>query len=178
MPHFKVKKKVGYMQDKNHARLKDRTGSYEGFFVDIVAFMGMKNKHAHRRILFKNQIRMVFYFISDFFFNHDPKGMKKRIKKEEEKYANAYKDAEYVCQSAVLPFQIQRVNLYPKEVIYPFKEYTFNGVKLYSFNDVEKFCLIRYGKNCLKKEVNGEMIDPWPKGKRTALHINKFKLPE
>ncbi len=176
IPHIKVKKKVGFMRDKNYRRLKDRTNSYEGFFVDIVAFMGMPSKSKHRAILFKSQVKMVFYFISDFFFNHDPIKMKRKIKKQEAAAAELYKDASYVCQTPFIPFQTTGVNLYPRDVIYPFKEYEFNGVKLYSFNNVREFCRIRYQERNLKKLINDQYIDPWPKSKRKTLHIKAYSL--
>ena len=174
IPTFKVKKRVSYMRDKNYRLWQDHTESYEGFFVDIVAFMGMRNKNRHFWHLFKSQVQMVFYFISDFFFRHDPKGMKRRMKAREAKLASLYKDEKYVCQSVILPFQIARVNLYPREVIYPFKEYTFSGVKLYSFNNIEEFCRIRFGNKSLKVEKEGKMVDLLPSKKRKPLHIKEF----
>ena len=68
IPTFKVKKKYGYMQDKNWYVIPDRTKSYEGFFVDIVAFMGMKDAKTHRKLIAKSQRRLVGYFISDGIF--------------------------------------------------------------------------------------------------------------
>jgi len=177
IPTFKVKKKVAYMRDKNYLLWADHTKGYEGFFVDIVAFMGMKKKN-HFWHLLKSQIQMVFYFISDFIFRHDPKGMKRRMKKREEKLAIRYKDENYVCQSVILPFQIASVNLYPRDIIYPFKEYDFNGVKLYSFNNIKEFSRIRFGEKSLKKEINGELKDLLPQSKRKPLHIKEYHIPK
>ena len=175
IPTFKVKKRVSYMRDKNYNWWRDHTNSYEGFFVDIVAFMGMKKKK-HFWHLFKSQVQMVFYFISDFIFKHDPKGLKRRMKNREAKLANLYKDEKYVCQSAILPFQIASVNLYPREVIYPFKEYDFNGVKFYSFNNIEEFSRMRFGQKSLKVEKDGAMVDLLPKKQRKPLHIKEFLI--
>ena len=177
IPTFKVKKRVAYMRDKNYNWWKDHTNSYESFFVDIVAFMGMKKKK-HFWHLFKSQVQMVFYFISDFIFKHDPKGMKRRMKNREAKLANLYKDEKYVCQSPILPFQIASVNLYPKDIIYPFKEYDFRGIKLYSFNNIEEFCRIRFGERSLKVEKDGVMVDLLPQKKRKPLHIKEFLIKE
>ena len=177
IPTFKVKKRVSYMRDKNYNWWKDHTNSYESFFVDIVAFMGMKKKK-HFWHLFKSQVQMVFYFISDFIFKHDPKGMKRRMKNREAKLANLYKDENYVCQSPILPFQIASVNLYPKDIIYPFKEYDFRGIKLYSFNNIEEFCRIRFGERSLKVEKDGVMVDLLPQKKRKPLHIKEFLIKE
>ena len=176
IPTFKVKKRVSYMRDRNYRLLPDRTGGYEGFFVDIVAFMGMSGPFAHRFNILKSQIKMVFYFLSDFVFKHDPKGMKRRMKKLENKVAVKNQTAKYVCQSIILPFQMPKVNLYPREVVYPFKEYIFNGVKLYSFNNIAEFCLIRYCEKALKHEANGELKDNLPLKKRKTLHIKEFLI--
>ena len=175
-PTFKVKKKTGYMQDKNYKRMPDRTNTYEGFFVDIVAFMGMKNKFLHFMHILRRQIQIPFYYLSDAIFNHDPQGMKRRMKKAEAKLANKHKDAKYVCQSVILPFQNASVNLYPRDIIYPFKEYEFNGVKLYSFNNIKEFCRIRYGERSLKYWDGEKYIDRLNKKYRRALHINKFHI--
>lgn len=178
IPTMKVIKKTGYMQDKNHATLPDHIGAYEGFFVDIVAFIGMKNKRQHFFSLLKSKLRLLPYFISDVVFKHDPKGMKKRMKKGENKLANKNINSKYVCQTTCIPFQTTKHNLYPRDIIFPFKEYIFNGLKVYSFNDIRAFCAIKYGEVCFKKEVNGEMIDPLPESRRKALHIGDFSLTE
>jgi len=178
IPTFKVKKRFGYMQDKNYKLIPDRTHSYEGFFVDIVAFMGMKNAKEHRNVLGKSQRRLVRYFISDYFFNHDPLKLKRKIKAEEKALAELYKDAPYVCQSPIIPFQTQKINLIPREVIYPFKEYLFNGHMLYSFNDIETFCRLRYGEKSLKQLKDGQYVDLLPKKERKSLHVRKFHLPK
>ena len=175
LPTFKVKKRVAYMREKNYNWWRDHTNGYEGFFVDIVAFMGMK-KRKHFWHLFKSQVQMVFYFISDFIFKHDPKGLKRRMKNREAKLANLYKDEKYVCQSVILPFQIANVNLYPKDIIYPFKEYDFNGTKFYSFNNIEQFCRIRFGQKSLKVEKDGVLVDLLPKKHRKPLHIKEFLI--
>ena len=178
IPTMKVKKRFGYMQDKNYKLIPDRTKSYEGFFVDIVVFMGMKDAKEHQKILHKSQRRLVKYFISDYFFNHDPVKLKAKMKKEEKEYAESYKDSPYVCQSPIIPFQSAKINLYPRDIIYPFKEYIFNGHKLYSFNDVEAFCRLRYGEKSLKQFNGQEYIDSLPEKERKTLHIRKFHLPK
>ena len=178
IPTFKVKKRFGYMQDKNYKLIPDRTKSYEGFFVDIVAFMGMKDAKTHKKIIHRSQRRLVRYFISDYMFNHDPLRLKEKIKNEEKVLAELYKEAPYVCQSPIIPFQTAKINLYPREVIYPFKEYLFNGHMLYSFNDVETFCKMRYGEKSLKQLKDGQYVDLLPQKERKSLHVRKFHLPK
>lgn len=178
IPTFKVKKKVGYLRDRNYKALPDRTKSYEGFFIDIVAFVGMKDAKTHRKMIHKSFFRMIRYFISDFFFNHDPKKLKAKMKKEEKEKAILFKAEPYVCQSPIIPFQYQKVNLYPREVIFPFKEYDFRGHKIFSFNDVEAFCRLRYGDQGLKQFDGEKYVDNFPLNQRKSLHIKEFHIPK
>ena len=178
IPTFKVKKKYGYMQDKNWYVIPDRTKSYEGFFVDIVAFMGMKDARTHRRLIAKSQFRLVPYFIADGIFRRDPVRLKKKMKDEERKIAEQFKHANFVCQSVIIPFQTPKINLYPREMIYPFREYEFNGHKFFSFNDVVGFCLARYGEGCLKHYDDERYIDYFPKKYRKSLHVRRFHIPK
>ena len=174
-PTIKVKNKYGpTMVDVNYKRLKDRIHSSDGFFVDMVALTGMESTKAHRKLLNKSRRRMISYFIQDTIFNHDPLVLKAKMKEDEKKYAILYKDAPYVCQTALLPFPLQKKNLFPREMLYPFKEYDFAGHKLYSFNDVEGFCRIFFGEDSLKKFDGEKWIDPFPKKKRKVAHIKSF----
>ncbi len=176
-PTIKVKNKYGpTMVDINYKRLKDRIHSSDGFFVDMVALTGMKSAKEHRKLLNKSRRRMISYFVQDSIFNRDPLVLKGKMKEDEKKYAALYKDAPYVCQTALLPFPLQKNNLFPREMIYPFKEYDFAGHKLYSFNDVEGFIKIFFGKNSLKKYDGEKWIDPFPKCKRKAAHVKSFNF--
>ena len=178
IPTIKVKKKFGYMQDKNYRGIPDHTKSYEGFFVDIVAFMGMKDAKTHRRLLAKAKRRMMRYVVYDDVFHVDPKRLKKKIKEDERKIAEKYKNSNFVCQSAIIPFQKASINLYPREMIYPFREYDFNGHKFYSFNDIASFCLVRYGDGCLKHFDGEKYVDYFPKNQRKTMHIRRFHIPK
>ena len=176
-PTIKVKNKYGpTMVDVNYKRLKDRIHSSDGFFVDMVALTGMKSAKAHRKLLNKSRRRMISYFVQDTIFNHDPLKLKAKMKEDEKKYAELYKEALYVCQTALLPFPLQKKNLFPREMLYPFKEYDFAGHKLYSFNDVEGFLTIFFGKDSLKKYNGEKWIDPFPKCKRKVAHIKSFNF--
>jgi len=162
------------MVDVNYKRLKDRIHSSDGFFVDMVAITGMSNARMHRKLLNKSRRRMISYFVQDTIFNHDPLKLKAKMKADEKKYAEMYKDAPYVCQTPLLPFPSQKKNLLPREMIYPFKEYTFEGHKLYSFNDVEGFCRFFFGDIGLRKWDGEKWIDVYPKEKRKVNHIKAF----
>ena len=174
-PTIKVKNRFGpTMVDANYKRLKDRIHSSDGFFVDMVALVPMKDAKSHRRLISRSRRRLVSYFVQDFFFNHDPLKLKAKMKADEKKYAEMYKGAKYVTQTPLLPFPSQKQNLLPKEVVYPFKEYMFNGHMLYSLNNIEAFLVQFFGKNSLKQFDGEKWIDPCPKNKRKPMHVKEF----
>ena len=176
-PTIKVKNKNGpTMVDKNYQRMPDRIHSSDGFFVDMVALVGMKDAKSHKKLLNRSRRRMISYFMQDYMFNHDPLELKAKMKEDEKKYAELYKDAPYVCQTPILPFPSQKQNLLLREVVYPFKEYMFNGHMLYSFNNVEAFLIQFFGKDSLRKFDGEKWYDPYPKEKRKTMHIKDFDL--
>ena len=176
-PTIKVKNKNGpTMVDKNYQRMPDRIHSSDGFFVDMVALVGMKDAKSHKKLLNRSRRRMISYFMQDYMLNHDPLRLKAKMKEDEKKYAELYKDAPYVCQTPILPFPSQKQNLLPREVVYPFKEYMFNGHMLYSFNNVEAFLIQFFGKDSLRKFDGEKWYDPYPKEKRKTMHIKDFDL--
>ena len=120
---------------------------------------------------------MISYFVQYTIFKHDPLKLKAKMKADEKKYAEMFKTAPYVCQTALLPFPLQKKNLFPREMIYPFKEYDFMGHKLYSLNDIEGFIKIFFGANSLKQFDGEKWVDPFPKKKRKAAHIKSFNFP-
>ncbi|NLB48879.1 MAG: hypothetical protein GX813_03470 [Erysipelotrichia bacterium] len=176
VPTMKVKRKDTYMKEKNWFTLPDRIRSCEGFFVDIVAFIGMINDKEHRKFLRRSKRRMLPYVIADAFFRIDPKRLKKKMKEEEKAAAIKYKDAPFVCQTPIIPWQPAAGNLLAREIIFPFREYDFEGHKLYSFNDVELFCILHYGPRSVKFYDGEKYIDLQPERLRKAGHMKQFSL--
>ena len=174
-PTIKVKNKYGpTMVDYNYKLLPDHIRSCDGFFVDMVPLVGMPNAKTHAKLIRRSRRRLVSYFVQDYFFHHDPLKLKAKMKADEMKNAEEFKDAPYVCQTALLPFPSPKNNLFPREMIYPFKEYDFAGHKLYSFNDIEGFSKIFFGKDSLRTLVDGKWVDPFPKKRRKADHVKCF----
>lgn len=174
-PTIKVKNKVGpTMIDKNGWSMPDRIHSSDGFFVDMVALVGIPDAKTHQKLLNVSRRRLISYGIQDTFFRHDPLRLKAKMKADEKKYAEMYKEAPYVCQTPLLPFPPQKGNMLPREMVYPFKEYDFNGHKLFSFNDLEGFLKFHYGEIGLKYFDGEKYIDRYPKEKRVIKHIKSF----
>ena len=181
IPAFKIRYKNSYIKETFWYTLPNRCKNGDGIFIDIVAFMGVpSNPKEHRKLLKFAKNRMIPYVISDAFLRIHPYKTKKKLKDFERKVAEEYKDSPMVSQTVIIPFQDwaeKKENLaYPREVIYPFKEYDFAGHKLYSFNNVEEFCRLCYGEKALKKQVNGEWVDPLPMKKRNAKHNLTYNL--
>ena len=174
-PTFKVKNRYGpTMIDKNYKTMPDRVHSSDGFFIDMVALVGMTDDKTHAKLLRRSRRRLISYAIQDVVFRHDPLKLKAKMKADEKKYAEMFKDAPYVCQTPLLPFPPQKGNLLPREMVYPFKEYNFNGYKLYSFNDIENFLKFHYGEKALRRFDGEKWVDNFPKEKRRVNHIKEF----
>ena len=181
IPAFKIRYKNSYILEKFWYTLPNRCKNGDGIFIDIVAFMGVpSNPKEHYKLLKYTKRKTLGYVISDAFLRIHPYKLKQKIKEFERKVAEEYKDSPYVSQTVIIPFQDwaeKKENLtYPREVIYPFREYDFAGHRLYSFNNVEEFCRLCYGEKCLKKKVDDDWIDPLPMKKRNAKHNLTYNL--
>ena len=181
IPTFKIRYKNSYIKETYWYTLPNRCKNSDGIFIDIVALMGVpEDPKEHFKLIKFSKRRMVPYTVLDAFLRIHPYGMKKKLKDFERKVAEEYRDSPMVSQTVIIPFQDwaeKKENLaYPRGVIYPFREYDFEGHKLYSFNKVEEFCRLCYGDKCIKKIEDGKWIDPLPKEKRNAKHNLTYNL--
>ena len=182
IPTFKFRIKDTYQKEANWFWLPNKCKNGSGFFIDICAFMGVpEDPKKHKRLLRKAKLLIPSYTFVDALLRINPRLHKKSLKKHEAKYALKYKDSNYVSQSIIIPWQdmpkIVHKNSFPKEIIYPFKEYVFEGHKLYSFNDPVAFVKMRYGDDCIiKKDENGVPIETFPEKKRKQEHTKKYAL--
>lgn len=180
IPTFKLRIKDTYQKEANWFWLPNKCKNGSGFFIDICAFMGVpEDKKKHKRLLRKAKLLMPWFTLIDAVFRINPRLMKKSLKKHEAKYALKYKSSKMVSQSIIIPWQdmpkIVHENAFPREVIYPFKEYDFAGKKLNSFADPLSFVKLRYGENAIiKKDKDGNPIETYPEKKRVLEHTKKY----
>lgn len=180
IPTMKLRLKDSYIKEASELTLPPRCGSH-GFFIDICAFMGVpEERKEHEKLIKKSKRMMPWYCFLDGILRIHPYGMKKKLKAFEKEVAEKYKDSPFVSQTVIIPFQNWSntvVNLsWPREVIFPFKEYEFEGHMIYSFNDIKEFAKIRYGERSLRKWDGEKWIDPFPVERRHAGHAKKFNL--
>lgn len=181
VPTGKLRLKETYFKEKNWFFLPNRCGTGQTFFIDIVAFMGVPEDHKeHCKLINKVKWDIVPYCFLDVFLRIHPMCIKKKLKKFEKKIAEKYKDSPMVSQTIIIPFQDMDKSFYdnafPRDVIFPFREYDFCGHKLYSFNDLETFCRMRFSDKGLKKWDGEKYIDPYPESKRKFQHLNKYNF--
>ena len=140
------------------------------------------SRKEHVKLFRKAKLLMPIYIFLDAFLHVNPKGIRKSLRKYEEKIATKYKDSDYVSQTVIIPFQEHPKKFvehlaFPKEVIYPFKEYDYFGRKIYSFNNIEEFSRLRYGEKALKKiDKDGNAIDPFLNKNKKAGHIKRIDI--
>ena len=163
IPALKIKYKHSQIKEKTRFTLPDRCENH-GLFVDVCFLMGVPdNKKEHLKLIRKSKLLMPVYVFLDAFLHINPKGIRKKLRQFELETATRFVDSNYVSQTVIIPFQEYPKRMvhslsFPKEVIYPFKEYDFFGKKIYSFNDIKEFSRLRYGDEVLveqnKKEFN------------------------
>lgn len=181
IPTFKLRYKNSYIKEIFHYNLPNRCKNGDGIFIDIVAFMGVpEDPKEHYKLLKYAKNRMVGYIALDAYLRIQPYKMKEKLKNYEKAVASKYRESNYVSQTVIIPFQdwaeAKEHLAYPRDVIFPFREYEFEGHKLFSFNKLEEFCRLCYGEKCLAKEVNGVWVDPQPMEKRKAKHNKTYNL--
>ena len=181
IPAIKIRDRHTFIKEANRFTLPDHIKE-RGLFVDICLFMGVpSNPKEHRKLIGFSKRRMIPFVIGDAFLHLPMKCMRQKLLKFERSVAEKYKDSDYVSQTVIIPFQdfpkkMVHALSFPKEVIYPFKEYDFNGHKIYSFNDVEKFSLLRYGESAKKKydQTSGQYVETYPRKKQKSGHIKRI----
>lgn len=180
IPALKIRDKHTYIYEANRFTLPDHIKE-RGLFVDVCLFMGVpSNEKEHRKLIKFSKNRMVRYVVGDAFLHLKMNGLRKKLYEFEKDTANKYKDSEYVSQTVIIPFQDHPKKMvnklaFPKEVIYPFKEYDFRGHKIYSFNNIEEFSILRYGDSVKKiKNDKGEYIEKYPHKNKRNGHIRKI----
>ena len=178
---MKVRLKETYIKEANWLTLPNRCKNGNGLFVDVVAFMGVpEDYNEHMRLIKYSKRRMIPYVTLDGFLRIHPYRMKRKLKALEKETAEKYRDSNRVSQTVIIPFQDwgedkDKIS-FPRDVIYPFREYDMRGTKLYSFNNIKEFCRLCYGEKSLRKFDGEKWYDPYPEKKRHAHHVNKINL--
>ena len=181
IPTMKIRYKNSYIKEKYYYSLPNRCHNGDGFFIDVVAFMGVpQDKQEHLKLIKKSKRWMPYYVFLDAYLRIHPYLTKKRLKKFEAKVAEQYKDSPMVSQTVIIPFQDwgdeKEHYAFPRDVIYPFREYNFEGHKIFSFNNIEEFSRLSYGEKSLKKEKDGVWYDPYPIERRNSKHNKTYNL--
>lgn len=183
IPPIKIRYKFSYIKERNHFTIPNRSKRGNGIFVDVCPFMGVpENIKEHKKLLIKSKLYMPILVLFEGIFHITLNKMKSSLKKYEKIMAEKYQNSNYVSQTIIIPFQecpkkIVNHLSFPKEVIYPFKQYEFRGHMLYSFNNIEEFARLRYGEKSLKKLVDGEYVEPF-KHKKSGEHLLRVDIYE
>ena len=180
IPALKVRDKHTYIYEANRFTLPDHTKD-RGLFIDICLFMGVpENELEHRKLIKYSKNKMVRYVVGDAFLHLKMNGLRNKLYSFEKSVAEKYKSSNYVSQTVIIPFQDHPKKMvkslaFPRSVIYPFKEYDFRGHKIYSFNNIEEFSILRYGESVRKvKNDKGEIVEKYPHKNKRNGHIRKI----
>ena len=180
IPALKIRDRHTFIKEANRFTLPDHTKE-RGLFVDVCLFMGVpKEEKEHRKLIKFSKNRMVSFVIGDAFLHSKMKKMREKLLNFEKAVANEYRNSDTVSQTVIIPFQDHPKKMvnklaFPKDVIYPFKEYDFRGHKLFSFNRIEEFCILRYGETVRKvSNEEGKYIEKYPNRKKRSGHLKRI----
>ena len=180
IPALKIRDKYTYIYEANRFTLPDHTKD-RGLFVDVCLFIGVpESEKEHRKLIKYSKNKMVRYVVGDAFLHLKMNNLRNKLLAFEKDTAEKYKDSKYVSQTVIIPFQDHPKKMvnklsFPREVIYPFKEYEFRGHKIFSFNKIEEFCVLRYGETARRfKDEKGNYIEKYPHKNVRSRHIKKI----
>ena len=182
IPTMKIRYVDSYIKEFNSFNLPNKCENGDGVFVDVVALMNVPNSiKEHKKLLRYAKNIVPLYWFLDSLLRINPKGLKKKIKNYENKVFDKYHDkTDYISQTVIIPWQDYKMEndslKWKKDIIYPFKEYEFEGHKLYSFNDIEAFIDTWFKAKAKREFINGKWCDPYPQNKRKMEHIKEFLL--
>lgn len=180
-PTMKIRYKHSFIKESNSVMLPNRCKNGDGIFVDVCAFSNVPNNlKKHTRLRMHSFFRVPYYCVLDGLLRIHPYLTKKILKKFERKVHKKYENSGYVSQSIIIAWQALDKDktkiLYPKDIIYPFKEMEFEGEMYPVFNDVEAFLKRNYGENGLKKFKDGRWVEDYPKDKRNIRHFKDIDI--
>ena len=177
IPSMKIRKKGTYVKEVN-TLLRNKCDG-DGIFIDIVIYDNVANNKIWDELkrLPIRALMIPMVLLDNLGFK--ALWLKKIILRKAEKYGRKNKDSKYASQTIAIPWEkIMREPIFPKEDVYPFRLYEFEGRQYYSYNNVEAVMKKWYGENALKKWDGEKWIETLPISKRHPKHIADIELDE
>ena len=173
---MKIRKKGTYIKEVN-TLLKNRCESGDGIFVDVIWYDGVsENKWIDEWNRFKIRALMPIIVLLDN-IHINPVFLKKLVLKISEKYAKKNENSRLVSQTIAMPWEkFFKEPKFPREDVYPFTLYEFEGRQFYSYHNVKNVVTKWYGPNCLKKWNGTEWVETLPESKRHPKHTLDLNL--
>ena len=175
-PWMKVRKRGTYIEEVN-SLLKNRCKRGNGVFIDVIPYGPIsENKFIDELERTIVKINMLFIVLLDN-LHINPIPFKSFVYWFSRKCMKWHRKSKLVSQPVSVPWEkFLHEPVFNKDWVYPEKEVDFEGRRFYSYNNPEELLKKWYGPNCLKKEVNGEWIEPYPKEKRHTKHTKDINL--
>ena len=175
-PTMKIRKKNTYIKEVNFL-LKNKCKSGDGIFIDAIIYDNIcENQYIDEMNRMVVRILMPLMVFLDN-ININPVLLKKFVRWHALRYANKHKNSSRIGNIITEPWvPFLKGRSFLKEDVLPFKLYDFEGRKYYSYNNIPKISVENYGPNCLKKWDGEKYVDPYPKEKRKAKHVDEINL--
>jgi len=176
IPSMKIRKRGTYIKEVN-TLLANRCKSGDGIFVDVVIYDHVaESKWADQFYRTRVKLLMPLIVLLDN-LRINPVFLKKEVLRIAKVYAKKYQNSNMMSQTVAIPWEkFLKEPIFPKDDVLPFRLYEFEGRQYYSYNNIKNIVTKWYGPKCLKQEINGELVDVYPKEKRKPKHSVDINL--
>lgn len=176
IPSMKIRKRGTCIEEVNKL-LKNRCQSGDGIFVDVVIYNGVsENKWIDQWNRLKVKLLMPIMVLLDN-IHINPVILKKWVLRISEKYAKRNEHSKLVSQTIAIPWEkTLKEPIFPRDDVYPFTLYDFEGRKYYSYHNIKNVVTKWYGPNCLKRWNGTEWEETLPIKKRHPKHTYDLNL--
>ena len=162
----KLKRKNTFVKEEFISELFVSKTKDRGIYLDIQVITPTLDDTTYLKTMWQNCFRAFFNAPTRMFTK---KKYKQRLKALEADYLANNINGTIYRQTPITGagvFVEKNRNGVPVDDIFPFKEYTFEGKKFYSVNNLKNYCIILYGEDCVYPEKYPD--------KKKKTHIKKY----
>ena len=176
IPTMKIRRRGTYHKEVNFL-LRNRCIPGDGVFVDVTIYDHIsENKWVDEmyRLLIRALVPFIVVFDN---LGINPVFFKKMATAITEHYSKVNQNSKYMSDPIIVPWvRFMRKKFFLKEDLFPFELYEFEGRQYYSYHNLKKVLVTKYGSNCLRKWDGEKWIETYKPHLRKAKHTVELNL--
>jgi len=176
IPTMKIRRRGTYHKEVNFL-LRNRCASGDGVFVDVTIYDNISENtwvDEAYRMLIKLLVPFIVVFDN---LGINPVFFKKLAIKITKHYSKVNQESKFMSDPIIVPWVgFMGKRFFLKEDLLPFQLYEFEGRQYYSYKNLEKVLVTKYGPNCLRKWDGEKWIETYHPKKRKAKHTVELNL--